>query len=950
MLGPLEVVDGNCALLALTPRQRSVLGMLLLRANRVVSTDQLIEAVWGALPPRGAKVALQMGISRLRRALQPDAAQPPLVVTRAGGYMLKVAPGALDLHQFEELAAAGRQALAGGTIGDAGRWLRQGLGLWRGPVLAGVDVGMLQHTVVARLEEARLAALEDRIEADLLLSWHRQLIGELRELVAEYPLRERLCGQLMLALYRGGRQAEALAAFGQMRSTLVEELGLEPGAELQRRQRQILAGDPALDASPLSDNAAAVSPVIPASHAWPVPRQLPVDTATFTGREPELARLDRLLGVADTATAGRIVISAIDGSGGIGKSALAIHAARRLTGRFPDGQLYVNLQGATVGLAPLQPLEVLGRFLRALGVDPDQVPARLDEAAARFRSLLAGQRLLVVLDNAHDAAQVVPLLPASPGCGVLVTSRRVLTGLDGARHLHLAVLSPEEAVRLLGRLAGEHRIAAEPRAAGEVARLCGYLPLALRIAGARLAARPGWPVRALAARLTDAQRRLDELELADLGVRASFDVSYQALRDSTDVVDQAAAGVFGLLGVLGGADVSVPAAARLLDRSEDETERVLEYLVDAQLLETASPGRYRMHDLLRLYAREHAVGQHAEDERAAALTRAFEFYAATAWHTFALLRPGDHRLSRTDERWTRGGLRFADTAAALAWLEAERANLVAAVGQAATTNGVPGMVAVQLAQALFEFFWIRSYWQDWMSVDQTALEVARQLGDQAAKALAYNDLGGAHWVQGRCDQALACLQEGLTIFRELGDLHGQAISLGNLGFIHVLQRRHDQASTCLRGSLAIYRALGDRHGQGLNLDRLGLVYQQQGRHPEALACHQQGLAIFRELGSRDAQAVCLNNLGLAHHQLGQYDLALACLHEALAIFRELGNRDAQAGSLAYIGLVYQRQGRHADAQACHQQSLSIDQELGRPYGQAEALRRLGVTLQALGTA
>ncbi len=912
--------------------------MLLLRANRVVSTDQLIEAVWGALPPRGAKVALQMLISRLRRVLQPDAAEPPLVVTHSGGYMLKVAPAALDLHQFEELAAAGRQALAGGTIGDAGRWLGQALGLWRGPVLTGVDVGMLQHSVVARLEEARLAALEDRIEADLLLGRHRQLAGELQELVVEYPLRERLCGQLMLALYRGGRQAEALAAYGQARSTLVDELGLEPGAELQRLQRQILAADPTLDASPLSDNAAAVGPTSPASRAWPVPHQLPVDVPTFTGREPELARLARLLEAADTA--GRIVIGAIDGIGGIGKSALAIHAARRLAGRFPDGQLYVNLQGATVGLVPLQPLEVLGRFLRALGVDPGQVPAQVDEAAARFRSLLAGRRLLVVLDNARDAAQVVPLLPASPGCGVLVTSRQVLAGLDGARHLHLAVLSPEEAMRLLGRLAGEHRTAAEPRAAGEVVRLCGFLPLALRIAGARLGARPGWPVRALAARLADAQRRLDELELADLGVRASFDVSYQTLSDSSDAIDRAAAGAFGLLGVLEGPDVSVLAAARLLDRSEDETERVLERMVDAQLLETASPGRYRMHDLLRLYAREHAMGQHAEGERAAALTRAFGFYAATAWHTFALLRPGDYRLSRADERWTQGGLRFADTAAALAWLEAERANLVAAVGQAATTNDVPGVVAVQLAQALFEFFWIRGYWQDWMSVDQTALEVARQMSDRAAEAQAYNDLGGAYGVQGRCDQALACLQEGLTIFRELGDAYGQATSLGNLGIIHLLQERYDQASTRLRESLAIYRELGDRHGQGLDLDRLGLAHQSQGRHPEALACHQQGLAIFRELGHRDAQAIYLENLGLAHYRLGQYDQALACLREGLTISRELGNRAAQVESLAYIGLVYQRQGRHADAQACHQQSLSIFQEMGRPYGHAEAMRGL----------
>jgi DNA-binding SARP family transcriptional activator len=946
VLGPLEVRDGDRGLLALTPRQRSVLGMLLLRANRVVSTDQLIEAVWGAAPPRSAAVALQMLVSRLRRVLQPDTTRLPVVVTRPHGYLLQVAPGELDLQQFEELVAAGRQALATGAAADAARCLRQALGLWRGPVLAGLDVGTLQHTVVPRLEEARLAAEEERIEAELLLGRHRQLVGELQELVAEYPLRERLCGQLMLALYRAGRQAEALAAYGQARRRLVEELGIEPGTELQRLQRQILAADPALDAPPRLEDAAAVGAVIFADRDRPAPRQLPPDVVTFTGRELHLARLDRLLGMAGLA--GSVMMVAIDGISGIGKSALAIHAAHRLAEQFPDGQLYVNLQGATPGLAPLQPLEVLGRFLRALGVDPTQVPTQVDEAAAWFRSLVAGRRLLVMLDDARDAVQVAPLLPASPACGVLVTSRCILAGLDGVHYLHLDVLPPEEAVRLLARLAGEQRIVGEPRAAAEVTRLCGFLPLALRIAGARLAARRGWSVRALASRLADAQHRLDELELGDLGVRASFSVSLRTLCDSVDAVDRAAARAFGLLGVLDGPEVSLAAAARLLDRSHEAAERALERLVDAQLLESHSPGRYRMHDLLRLYAREHAGAQYSEAELHAAMLRALGFYVATAWTAFALLRPGDLRLGRADERWRQGGLGFEDAAGALAWLEAERVNLLAAVGQAAGERGVPDAVSLQLAQALLEFLWVRGYWQDLVAVNQTALRVSRRVGDRAAQAQAHNDLAGGYWRLGHHQRAMGCLQESLAIFRQLGDAHGEAASLGNLGNVHELEGRYADALACTRRSLAMSRELGDRDGQALCLDQLGRVLQQQGRHQEAVVYHREGLAILQELGSRDGQAVCLNNLALALHRLGQDEQALRCMQEGLAISREVGNRCSEAESIGYLAQVYRRQGRHADALAYQQQSLSICQELGGPHGQAEALRELGVTLAALG--
>jgi tetratricopeptide (TPR) repeat protein len=739
-------------------------------------------------------------------------------------------------------------------------------------------------------------------------------------------------------LDRCGRQAEALERYGMVRVRLTEELGVDPGPDLRRVYADLLAGRP-----PEVGEGAGTAPVAPERL---VPRQLPPDIAAFTGRARELARLEQVLAAAGEQ--GPVVISVIQGAGGIGKSALAVHAAHRLAGRFPDGQLYVDLHGATAGLQPLAPLEVLGRFLRALGMDPAAVPADLEEASAAFRSRVAGRRLLVVLDNAADAAQVAPLLPASPGCGVLVTSRRLLASLEGARQVRLDVLTPAEAVELLDRLAGAARVAAEPEAAAEVARWCGYLPLALSIAAARLAARPTWSVRALAGRLADQQRRLDELELAEVGVRTSFQVSHQQLRASHDPLDRSAAGAFGLLGMLDGPEMGAPLVARLLDQSEEAAERVLERLVDAHLLETPSPGRYRLHDLLRLCARELVGQHHGERELASALTRALGFYLATAWQTLALLRPGDYRLTRIDDRWSKGGLELCDDQAALAWLETERANLLAAVRQAAATPGVPGEIAVQLAQALFGFFWVHSHWRDSVQVNQIALEVAGRLGDRAAQAEAHNDLGYAYWLQGRYEDALARLRESLALRRELGDRHGQAASLSNLGNVYQWQGRYEEALQRQRESLAIRRELGDARGQAASLGNLGNVHRWQGRYEEALDYLRQSLAIYQELGDRSGQAASLITLGEVHERQGRYQQALDCQRQSLAIYRELGDREGQAYSLNDLGIVYQRQGRYDEALACQRDSLALRRELGDLHGQAESLRELGVTLRALG--
>jgi tetratricopeptide (TPR) repeat protein len=748
----------------------------------------------------------------------------------------------------------GTAAYRRGDLAGAAEELAEAWALWRGPPLGDLELHRALHAQVAALNERRLEALEAHLDARLGLGEHAEVAVDLRRLVQEHPFHERFWELLMLALYRSGRQAEALAAYQEARQLLIGELGVEPGPELQRLERAILSADPALRPSPREAASATARP----------PGQLPPDVAGFTGREDLLAVLGRLLVPAGGAGAGAsdgagrgtgAAVAAIAGTAGVGKTALAVHAAHLTAGHFPDGQLYANLHGASAGLQPLPPLDVLGRFLRALGIDPLAVPAELEEASAMFRSQVTDRRLLVVLDNAADAAQVAPLLPATPGCGTLVTSRQLLTGLDGAKHLHLDVLPASDAVELLGRLVGEERVAAEPEAAADVARWCGWLPLALRIAGARLAARPSWPVRALAERLGDTQRRLDELELAEAGVRTSFAVSSEQLAASAETVDHAAAELFDTLGLLDGPEVGVPVVARLLDQPEEAAEPALERLVDAQLLETPEPGRYRFHDLLRLYAREQASHRHPEPERAAALGRAFGLYVATAWHTLALLRPGDPRLARADDHWATGGLELADAAAALDWLDAEPANLLAAVRQAAATPGVPAELGVQLAHALFGYFTVRSHWQDWMQVNQTALGIARRLGDRAAQAQAYNDLGLGHSRPGRFSEALACHQQALSIRRELGDQQGQAASLGNLGTLHAWQGRHDQALACLRESLDLYRQLGAPYGQAESLRELGMVLRALGREEEARAHLRQALALFEELQTADADQV-----------------------------------------------------------------------------------------------
>jgi DNA-binding SARP family transcriptional activator len=608
ILGPLEVWEHGRAAPLGGPKQRALLATLLLDANHVVPADRLVEELWGDDPPATAENLLQGYVSQLRRRLRPLQA----LVTRPPGYLLQVEQGRLDVHRFEQLMEEARLAMEEGAAERAADALGEALGLWRGPALGDVVLRGLCRSQVAQLEERRMAALEERVEADLRRGRHADVTSELQALVVANPLRERLRAQLMFALYRSGRQAEALAVYRHGRQLLTEELGLEPGPALQRLEHAILAADPALE-PPEPTTVADGSPSVVANP----PCHLPADLADFTGRQQALAALTGLLGREPDGRAPAMVVAAIAGMAGVGKTALAVHAAHRLRPRFPDGQLYVHLGGP--GKQARQPAEVLASLLQALGEEPAAIPGGVEERAWRYRALLADRRVLVVLDDAAAEAQVRVLLPGGAACAALVTSRVTLAGLEAAHQLALDVLDPDEAVALLAKVAGPGRVAAEPVAAEAIARRCGHLPLAVRVAGAKLAARPHWRLARMAERLGDEARRLDELRAGDLEVRAGFAAS---LRGQSAAIRR----VYRLLGLLPAGDFTACAVAVLLDVPVGDAEELLDRLVEVHLVGVAGqdPGgltRYRLHELLRGFARERLLAETTAADRKLVLDR-----------------------------------------------------------------------------------------------------------------------------------------------------------------------------------------------------------------------------------------------------------------------------------------------------------------------------------------
>ncbi len=899
LLGPLLVRRGGVVVPVSPGRQRALLAALLLSANRVVSIDELADALWGSAPPPSARASLQTYVMRLRRSLADSG--HGRIICQPGGYLISLSPGELDVDRFGAALAAGRDALRVGSHADAAAKLRTALSLWRGQPLSGVPSEALAVREVPRLAEMRLQALEARIDADLCLGRHADVIAELRQLAAAEPLRERLHALLMLALYRDGQQAGALAAYQAARAVLVGELGAEPGPELRRLQQQVLTAAPALAAigSPTGPTGSAAG-----QQGEPLlPRQLPAAAAHFAGRAAELKMLDGLLEQA-AGTGGTVVISAIAGTAGVGKTALAVHWAHRVADRFPDGQLYVNLRGFGPADPAVPAVEAIRCFLVGLGVTAERMPAGLEAQAAFYRSLLAGCRMLIVLDNARDADQVRPLLPASAGCLVLVTSRNLLAGLavaDGADLLTLDVLAEPEARQLLESRLGCGRVAAEPAAAMELTALCARLPLALSIAAARAAARPALPLAALAAELRDARTRLDALGTGDAAtdMRTVFSWSCQQLTEP-------AARMFRLLGVHPGPDITARAAASLAGVPPPQAGQALAELARALLTTEHAPGRFACHDLLRAYAAEQAASHDSDADLRAALHRVLDHYLHTACAASLLLHSHRDPITLEPPPPQTRPEQLAGPQQALDWFRAERQVLLAAVSRAA--SGGFSAHAWQLPWALAGFLHWYGYWPDLAATQQTALAAQGPDGEQAVQ------------VEGRRLLALASLHLGA----------------------------YDEASTHLAKALQLVRHAGGNIAQAQVCTDLAAVAQLHGDGVAALGHAQQALLLYLAAGQRRGEANALNNLGWHHAHLGGYQEALDYCGQALALHRELADRPGEAATLDTIGYAHHHLGHHEDAIACCQQALKTSGEACDPHIRAQVLTHLGDAHHAAG--
>jgi DNA-binding SARP family transcriptional activator/Tfp pilus assembly protein PilF len=985
VLGPLEVWTGQDWSGIGAPKWRALLAVLLLSQGQAVSTDRLIAELWGDRPPDRAANLVSIYVLRLRRVIGDRDGH--LLTTRAPGYQLRLQPGELDAEQFQALAGQGRKALAEGDCRAAADVLAEALGLWRGRALADVPPFALVTAEAERLEESRLSALELRIEADLGCGMNAQLVPELRRLLSDQPLREGLWGLLMQALDAAGRHAEALAAYGQAREVIAEELGVDPGPELQRLYQALLTADlvprqqrgatPATAAAiggtvrparapaapsaavPAAPSAELATPApaelaapAPASHdgelpAGRVPRrpgagsslrrvpaQLPADVADFTGREANLEQLRAAMPDAERRDNPAVAVAVVAGAPGLGKTALAIHAAHALRRDFPDGQLYVSLRGGSE--QPVPPDEVLARFLRDLGVDGARIPVDAEERAALYRTRLAERQMLIVLDDARNAAQVRPLLPGTGSCAVIVTSRHRLSDLAGSRLIDLDVLDDPEATELFIRIIGAERADAEPDAVRDVVAICAGLPLAIRIAGARLAARRGWKIRSLANRLADQRRRIDELTAGDLAVRACFQVSFDALARGKSGGGADPASLFRMLGLWQGPSIGLHGAAALAGQPEALVGDSLEVLVDAHLLESPAPDRYRLHDLLRDYAAERARADEPAQAAEAAVHRLLDWYLSTADAAASIVAPPYRDRVPVPVDPLQPGcqpLSFATSGQALHWFEQERGNLVAATRQAAS-YGLHD-IAWKLPVAAVVCFDRHGYRAEWLTTHRIALASVRELGDRRGEAWVLNNLGMVFGRQGLSD-AIGYFEQAVAILDEVGDRREQARAANNLAFTYLVLGRYQEAVTALLGALELQREVGRRYGEGVALCNLGEAYLELGRHEEAIARSQEALAIVREVGSVRDEGYALYNLGRAHLELGHPAGASDLLDQALGIHRAAGNRYGEAQVMEHIGTARARSGQLAEADRAWTDARDLFRGLGED-AQAELI-------------
>lgn len=861
LLGPLQVSLAGQPVELPAGRLPALVAVLAMSAGQTVSVDRLATAVWGSDVSVDARANVQSNVRRLRRLLGAS-----LITTRGGGYALEVLPDHVDALRFVRLLDVAA------ADGQRDR-LVEALRLWRGTPFDGVRSDWLEQTEAPRLQERYLAGLERRIDLDLAAGSVAGLAAELGELTGRYPLRESLWVRLLVVLGRSGRSAEALERYEAIRVRLAEELGTDPGPELRQVHADLLSGG------------------VPAQRL--VPRQLPAGTDVFTGRDAALRTLDGLIG------SGVVVVA---GTAGVGKTSLAVQWAHQVADRFPDGSLYVNLRGFDPSGSPMEPVSALRRFFDALQVPPHAIPASLDAQAGLYRSLLAGRQMLVLLDNARDASQVVPLLPGVPGCLVLVTSRDQLPGLIafGARPVSLDLLGREESVELLARRIGHDRLNASPSATDEIITRCAGLPLALAIVAARAATHLSFPLAALASQLGSA---LDGFDGGDstTSVRAVFSWSYRSL-------SAPAARLFRLVGLHPGPGITANAAASL---AGCPVRSLLAELTRACLLVEHVPGRYAFHDLLRAYSVELAdPGQEAATERM------LDHYVHTA-------HGADLQLFQHGETVVLGAAlpgvvvsQLSGHSQAMAWFDAEHPVLLGVIDLAAR-NGFHRHVC-HLAWALFVFLHRRGHWHSRAAVQHAALSAAAHLDDRSAQARSHRYLGFAYADLGRFSDAHRHLDEALTLADYLAWTHYY------LSLVHGLQGSHASALSSAQQSLDHFRAADDRAGQAIALNDVGWYQGKLGNYKQALVLCTQAMTIHQELDNRTYQAHTWSCLGEAHHELGDQAKAIDCYLRACALFREFGDRYGEAGILLELSSLY----RSTGDTAAHDASLAAKAILG----------------------
>ncbi|HZP51960.1 BTAD domain-containing putative transcriptional regulator [Actinocrinis sp.] len=951
VLGPLLVHRGSVPVELSSATQRNLLSLLAVQPRQTVGTGQIIEALWEHDPPRTSLQLIHSHVAQLRRLLEPErGARSPGRVLRhvPGGYRLELEPEQLDLWWFQELAARARQAWSTGAAESASQLFREASAYWRGPVLADADARLRLHPAMVAIARQRIAVLTEWADVAISLARFDLVLAPLQTLCAEEPLHEGLAARLMLALAGDGQQAAALALYGTVRRLLDDQLGVTPGAELQAAQLRVLRGKlpvatrPTLGADRSARPAAsqptdAENPDPDPGHRAAPPAQLPTDIQGFTGRAAGLSSLDYLL-PAEEAEAPHGWLAMIAGMGGVGKTALAVHWAHRNSGRFPDGQLYVNLRGHSAE-GPLRPLDALAGFLLSFGVPADRIPADETQAAAMYRSQLSGKRVLIVLDNATSAEQVRPLLPAGPGVAVIVTSREVLTGLiarEGARLLSLDALASAESTALLTRMLGTARAEAEPEAVAALAWLCANLPLALRIAAANLATRPRYRIADYAARLATGDR-LTALAIdgdADTAVRATFELSCAAL----PVAERR---LFRLLGLVAVPDFTGASAAALAGVPVAEADRLLGRLVGHHLVEEHLPGRYTLHDLLRLYAAELADREEEADGRRAATTRIADYYrarvsgAALLLYPHVLLPPGlePAALAATT------GRQPTDAAAALAWLETERPNIVAMVVHLAEHGDQRG--AWELAVLINGYFASCANAVDWRVVSEVALTAARALGDPVAQAAAELHLGMAENARCRFEEAAGRYSRSVELAESAGWTQCHAVALNNLAGVYWAAARIEQTIERLTEALALHRLAGRRVGEAVTLANLAVAYLER-RHdePDALSrartladargLLEAALALHRETGDSRNEADTLRVLAEVERDAGELLSAAENAQRALTLAHASEDARFRAGALSALATIRIRLGDGPAGLALHREAADLARTIGDP--------------------